>query len=165
MEIRFVSKKKIKIWGYSYKTTINNKNVKDIHAFWKDYMQSGKMKKLHKEKNVKSHNEYGFYYLGNSKPGDSEYIIGVEVKHSSKNNEYRYIEIPAAYYVVFSTMPLKEMNFAENMRKIWEYIFDKWLKETNHRINKNGISFEFYDEIAVPENNKVGEIYISIIKE
>ena len=166
METKYSHKGTIKIMGFSYKTTMkNDQNLKDIPDFWKDYMKNGQMEKLHKENDIKNHDEYGFCISEGSGTDEIEYVIGVEInnKHEIPSG-YKYVEIPSSDYIVFLTEPSNENNFTKSIQGLWGYIWGKWIKETPHKINEEGISYELYNETCMTTENKICEIYITIIK-
>jgi AraC family transcriptional regulator len=163
MNIEFADRGITRIMGYSYKTTAaNGQNLKDIPLFWKNYMQSGQMEKLHKESGVKSHDEYGLCIPKNPEADEMEYIIGVETNNDHIPAGYAHFEIPASKYAVFSTEPSNENNFTKNIQELWGYIFGTWLRETQQTMDEAGIGYELYDETCMTNENKVCKVYIPI---
>ena len=164
MEMRFVTRKSIKLAGYALETSSRNgENTKAVPRFWEAYMSDGRMKKLHAGSFVKNHDEYGVCFPKDA-DGGLEYVIGVEINEESVPAEYHTCEIPAASYAVFSTPPAGADGFSKAIQQAWSLIWNKWFPESGRRIDEAGVCFELYDERCMTETGKVCEIWIPIIQ-
>jgi AraC family transcriptional regulator len=164
MEAKFVKRAGIRLAGYALKTSSRNgENYKAIPQFWGEYMNNGRMQKLHGEDFVKTHAEYGVCFPEDEE-GDFEYVIGVELKEDATLPAgYHCCEIPAASYAVFTTPPANAAAFSGVIQQTWQDIFNQWLPQSGRKIDEAGLSFELYDERSMAESDKVAEIWIPAI--
>ncbi|MDF2557546.1 MAG: AraC family transcriptional regulator [Bacillales bacterium] len=166
MEPKFVTRPAIKLVGYSITTTSDgNENNKEIPKFWNAYMTDGRMEKLHSEKFVKNHAEYGACFPENSNTCEFEYIIGIEPQEGvGIPTEYCTNEIPAATYAVFSSPKSNANNFVSNIQGTWQFIFNEWFPNSGYEYAQGCVDFELYDDRCMSEAEKVCDIYIPVSK-
>ena len=156
----------IKIAGHMIKTrNVDGENSRDIPAFWSSYMSDGRCEKLHSEKFVKKHPEYGACFSVDMETGEFEYVIGVEINDDATiPPEYHTCEIPAATYAVFSTPPSDGEGFVDSIQGAWQYIFNDWFPSSGYEYAPGCVDFELYDERCMTETGKVCEIWIPVVK-
>lgn len=166
LEPKFVSLPDIKLAGYVTKTsTADGKNITGIPAFWKDYMSDGRMDRLHSEKFVENHAEYGACFPENIETGEFDYVIGVKAKKGADIPEEYYVcNLPAATYAVFSTPPCTGDTFSSTIQGVWDYIFNEWLQKSGYVYAPDCVDFELYDERCMSPTAKVCDIYIPVVK-
>ena len=166
MEPKLVKKAPIKLAGLKLKTrTKNGENTKAIPGFWTKCFTDGSHEKLHGEKFVKDHADYGACFPENPENGEFEYIIGVEVKEGyDVPRDYHVCTLPEALYAVFSTPPADEANFSAVIQGTWKYIFSEWFPNSGYEFDSGGIDFELYDERSVGKTGKICDIYIPVVK-
>ncbi|MGN7476691.1 AraC family transcriptional regulator [Solibacillus silvestris] len=166
MEPKFVTLPAIKLAGFAIKTTsVAGENSKAIPAFWNDYMSNGMMEKLHAEKFIKKHDEYGVCFQEDMTTGEFEYVIGVERKDDAEiSGEYHVCEVPPATYAVFSSPPSDGANFAAAIQGTWNYIFNEWFPKSGYEYAPNCNDFELYDDRSMPDEGKICDIYIPVVR-
>lgn len=161
MEPKILRKEKFTIAGYSITTsTVDHRNLIEIPQFWNDYLIDGRMEKLHNEKFVKSHEEYGACLPGNGK-GEFKYLIGVETNGEEIPSEYETYEVVSQLYAVFTTPKATNENFAKKIQETWSFIYKTWLPNSPYKFDEKGIDFELYDQRCFCED-KVIDIYIPV---
>lgn len=164
MEPKFVTLPAIKLAGFAIQTTdIEGENSTAIPAFWDDYMNSGKMDKLHDESFLKNHDEYGVCFHVNPETGAFNYVIGVEQMDGAEiPPHYHVCEVPPATYAVFSTPPSSAVNFAQNIQGTWNYIMNEWFPHAGYEFAPQCVDLERYDGRSIPDEGKICDIYIPV---
>jgi AraC family transcriptional regulator len=150
--------------GFVCNTSTNfGKNYRDIQEFWQDYLQSGKMKKLHAEVFVKDHTEYGICFPHDMWNGNIEYFLGVKAEPDVEvPADYAVRNLPPADYAVFSSVPSDTPHFPQAIFDTWAFIFGQWLPKSDYEIKSGYLQFERYDERVFKDTGKVCEIYIPL---
>jgi AraC family transcriptional regulator len=143
-------------------TTRYGDNYRDIPKFWKDYLYSGAMQKLHNEAFVKDHVEYGVCFPKDSWTGKVEYFLGVQAAENEVPPEYAIRRLSPAVYQVFSSVPSDTSHFPQTIFATWAYIFGEWLPKSGREVDGNFPQFERYDERIFGSTGKVCEIYIPL---
>jgi AraC family transcriptional regulator len=163
MEPKIIKKEQFTLAGYAITTTTkDHRNFKEIPLFWTDYMSDGRMEKLHQEKFVKSHEEYGAC-LPRNEQGEFKYLIAVETNGETIPSEYEVYHVPSQLYAVFTTPKATNDNFSEKIQETWNFIFQKWLPNSPYQFDTNGIDYELYDQRCYCDyEDKVIDIYIPI---
>jgi AraC family transcriptional regulator len=144
-------------------TTRYGENYRDIPNFWKNYLHSGAMQKLHGEAFVKDHAEYGVCFPKDLWTGKVEYFLGVQVTEEEQvPPEYEIRHLSSAVYRVFSSVPSDAPNFPKVIFDTWAFIFGEWLPKSGREIDGRFPQFERYDERVFGSTSKVCEIYIPL---
>ena len=166
MEPKFVTLPSIKLVGFAIRTTSTaGENSKTIPAFWNDYMSGGMMEKLHSENFIKKHDEYGVCFQGDTTTGEFEYVIGVDrIDGKEIPDEYHVCEVPPATYAVFSTPPCDAPNFTAAIQGTWNFIFNEWFPKSGYEYAPDSNDFELYDDRCMPDEGKICDIYIPVLK-
>jgi AraC family transcriptional regulator len=152
----------IKLAGLVYNTTTRyGENFQSIPKFWKDYISSGKMQKLHNERFVKDHVEYGIYFREDPRTGNFEYFLGLDLGEEDAP-DYTVRELLPAHYSVFSSPPADTPDFPAAIYNTWAFIFGDWLPKSGREIDRDFPVFERFDERVWHETGKVCDIYIPL---
>ncbi len=164
MEPKIIRKDKFKLAGYAINTkSANCESVIDIPTFWQDYMSDGRMDKLHSQKFVKSHEEYGAC-LPMEANGNIKYLIGVETNGLPIPSDFFVYDVNSQTYAVFTTPKATNADFVSKIHETWNFIYNQWLPNSPYKMDKQGIDFELYDERCFGDDNKLIDIYIPIIE-
>lgn len=166
MEPKFVALESKKIAGYILRTRpANGENLKAIPEFWTRYLEEGWIKKLHGERFVKNHDEYGACFPESEEDGSFEYMIGVEFNDGADIPEgYEVREIPAATYAVFDTPPADRPSFSNSIQGVWQYILGEWMPGSGYEYAPGCVDYELYDERLMGDTGNVCSIYIPVVK-
>lgn len=166
LEPKFVALPAVKLVGYVLKTTSSDgENSKAIPAFWSDYMSDGRMDRLHAERFLKKHDEYGVCFPEDPETGEFEYVIGVEPKDGATIPEgYHVCVLPPAPYAVFSTPPCTAATFVAAIQDTWNFVFNEWFPRSGYEYAPEGVDFERYDDRCLSDSGKVCEVYIPVVK-
>jgi AraC family transcriptional regulator len=144
-------------------TTRYGENYRDIPEFWKSYLQSGAVRKLHSEPFVKDHTEYGVCFPKDRWTGKIEYFLGVQAAEGNEvPPEYEIRRLPPAVYRVFSSVPSDNSNFPKAIFNEWAFIFGEWLPQSGREVDGRFPQFERYDKRVFGSTGKVCEIYIPL---
>jgi AraC family transcriptional regulator len=166
MEPKMVKREDVKIAGFAIRTiTKDGQNSVEIPKFWQSYLNDGRCKKLHSEPFVEKHAEYGACFSINMEAGETEYVIGVEVKtgHNIPDG-YHVCTLPGALYAVFTTPPADGDGFVSAIQGTWNYIYSEWFPSSGYEFDGKGVDFELYDERCMAETGKVIDICIPVVK-
>jgi AraC family transcriptional regulator len=140
------------------------KPLNKLQELWEECRADGRLEKLHKEKFLKFHAEYGACFFKDNDEDKSVYLIGVEVKSKVIIPfEYDVYTIPEALFAVFSTPPSNEDDFSSILKDTWKFIFSEWLPNSGYEFDDNSIAFELYDERSMNDKDKICNIYIPIV--
>jgi AraC family transcriptional regulator len=166
MEARFVKRPAVTLAGYILNTTSKDgENFRAIPKFWAAYVTDGRMKDLHGEPFLKSHDEYGACLREDPVTGTFEYLIGAEVQDGAAiPDSYQVREIPPAEYAVFSSPPADGTGFSDAIQNTWRRLFAEWLPNSGYDIDPKGIQYELYDERSMSETAKVCDICVPVVK-
>lgn len=152
-----ISKEKIQIIGYEYKTSLNEEvYFKEIPKFYDDFGKNEYYMKI--PKRVAPGVSYGISY-NYYDDGKFSFIVGEAVSSPNKNLESGFlnIEIPKGKYAKF-----KIKGSIEVAKNTWKYIYGTWLLNSNYEL-RDGLDFEVIDVCnSVYPNNMIMEIYIPI---
>ncbi|MCQ2009870.1 MAG: AraC family transcriptional regulator [Sporolactobacillus sp.] len=166
LEPRFVTLSAVKLAGFALKTTSSDgENSKEIPNFWNNYMNDGRMEKLHAEGFIKKHDEYGACFPEDPETGAFDYVIGVEPKDDATiPDSYHVCELPPATYAVFSTPACHAETFVAAIQGTWNYIFNEWFAQSGYEYAPGCADFELYDDRCMSDTGKICDIYIPIVK-
>ncbi len=166
MEPKFVTLPQRKIAGYAIRAkSEGGENMNAVPAFWNAYMSDGRCEKLHMERFVKNHAEYGACFQEDPETGEFDYVIGVAADDDAAVPEgYAVYALPAATYAVFSTPPCDAKSFVPAIQGVWQFAFNEWFPQSGYEYAPGCADFELYDERCMSESGKVCEIYIPVIK-
>lgn len=161
MNPKLIRKERFKVVGYSINTSTKDaKNLVDIPSFWDAYLTDGRMEKLHNEKFIIYHDEYGICLPMDSE-GNFKYLIGVLVNEEVNNNYDSYV-INEQLYLIFTTPKANEQNFSKSIQETWNQIFKEWLPNSNYEYDSSGLEFELYDDRSYGSIDKEMDIYIPV---
>jgi AraC family transcriptional regulator len=163
MEPKFVTKPEFMLIGFELRTTtIDGRNHKEIPAFWQQYIKEDLGSRIPNK--LKPTEELGI--CGDFHPADSSfgYVIGFEVDRFEGAGEDMVCKAyPAAQYVVFTTPPASEDQFAQSIQSTWKAIYKEWFPQSGYE-HAGTPEFELYDERSMGSENKQMDIYIPIKK-
>jgi AraC family transcriptional regulator len=165
MQLKIVTLPAKRLAGFICKTSaLEGRNFKEVPAFWREYIESGKMERLNGEAFVKDHRHYGVWCKEDPDTSGMEYLIGLEVdRDAAVKPDYEVRELRPASYMVFSSLPAEESEFTAAIQKTWARIYGDWIPQSEYEINVMAFEFELYDERAWSEKGKVCDIYIPVI--
>ena len=152
---KFLERGKFDVIGLKCITSLkNNQNKKDVPELWNKFMKSQQNIKNKLNKNV----FYGICIEDKNNAEDFEYIAGVEVKDfKDQQKELVTKKVPASKYAVFT-----HKGDINEIEKTWDYIFGKWLPDSEIKLNQKGLNFELYDERYSDSKDSEVDIYIAI---
>lgn len=164
MEPKIIRKSALKIAGYGIPTN-SARSTKDCPALWDKYVIEGWEEKLYTQLKPLKHGEYGVCYESHKETGEFIYVIGVEVENFDDTTEDMIkVELPASDYAVFTTSPVNDALFSENIQNTWHYIVNEWFPNSGYLWDETKSDFELYDERCHGDTDKVMEIYVPVIK-
>ncbi len=81
--------------------------------------------------------------------GGLKYFFGYISDGGKAPDGFVKVDIPAADYAVFDVPPAASRDdggeeLAQNIRKIWKYIFKEWLDQSAYLFDESKMCFEFY---------------------
>jgi AraC family transcriptional regulator len=166
MNPKFVTCKEFKLVGYELKTSsIGGVNYQEIPAFWQACLVDGRMKKLHALDLIKNHAEYGACSSVDPETGEFSYFIGLELTEDVElPKDFGVWTLPSATYAVFSTPPVKSVDFSKTLKGAWQFIMNEWFPNSGYEYAPNCIDFEHYDYEKMPTDGNVCDIYVPVIK-
>jgi AraC family transcriptional regulator len=147
-------------------TTVEGRNLKDVPAFWRDYIEGGGMKKLSGEAFVKDRRHYGVWFHEDPVTRMLEYFIGLEAgKDDPVPPYYEVRELRPASYMVFSSFPpaADGPELIVAVQKTYARIYGEWIPRLGCDLNVLASDFELYDERVWTGAGKVCDIYIPVI--
>lgn len=81
----------------------------------------------------------------NEKSGELSYFFGFETVCKSVPEGFSVINIPAAEYAVFEvSVSVFDESLSEELKKLWNKIFDEWLPDSEKSFDEGKMCFEFY---------------------
>lgn len=166
MEPKILERPEFIIAGYALQTTTENgQNLKDIPAFWQEYLSQNKGEHLRAQPNVVSPAEYGVCLNVDMETNSLTYHIGVEVSDlEGVDLQLDTATIPAATYAVFTTPPALRSQLAEHIQNTWSYIYNEWFPSSGYEFAPGCADFELYDQRCLRDTDAVMDIYIPIVK-
>lgn len=113
-----------------------------VSNFWNKYNVNGSSRTLSGGKSVR---DYGVC-IWNETCQKQDYYIGIK-SHDAKGNlqNTQKLVIHGGLYASFPTPPSTHGNFVSTIHKTWEYIFGKWIPESDYEF-AGGYQFECYVE-------------------
>ena len=137
---------------YSFKVGVK---LDEIYKIKTEYIEDGRMDKLHGESFIKHHAEYGISFTKDSEDDNAIFVVGLEVKSKNKiPAEYSVFYIPDSLYAVFTT--------TTSIADTWQYIFNEWLPNSGYEYCADGIPFEFFNGRSIID--PVCDIYIPVVR-
>lgn len=168
MEPKIITKPSFKVAGYRFETSLENqRNQREIPAFWERFEVEDWEDKLYKEVKPSSHGEFAICFPPNMETDKFQYMLGVSSDNYLKPSQGIIIaEIKESTYAVFTTPPAsyKDRDFAKAIQGTWDYIMYEWFPHSGYEIAPYMADFEFYDERCHNPSNSVMDIYIPIVK-
>ncbi len=102
--------------------------------------------------------------------GNMTYFFGPIVEDFSYTPKgMTKIELPAATYVVFATVPVDiakgKTEFRRTINCAWKYIYEEWADGSGYDFDQDHIAFEYYaDEGGVHNGEAIVELFVAIKK-
>ncbi|MBO7745701.1 effector binding domain-containing protein [Paenibacillus sp. MWE-103] len=152
MEYRIVTKPAFKVIGYELQTTNDGENLKQIPAFWQEYLRNGWGHKIPNRVHEGSPVELGICHGFNMEEGTFLYLIGMEATDFDNVPEGLVCrEFGEAEYAVFTTPKVPEQEFSPSIQNTWNAIFTEWFPHSGYE-HAGKPEFELYDERCGPGN-------------
>ena len=166
--IRFEKKSAFKVLGFATSSMVRQEAYTfNYVAKWQEVQRDQPEAYLYKVLNPKKHGEVGIFVHDAS--GGGYYVLGLPVENFDLIEEGMVpIEVPEAFYAVFTTIPVDEQanlgQFAKTIRKVWRGIFENWLPTSGYEYDSSKQDFEYYDERCHSDVDAVMEIWIPVKK-
>lgn len=95
--------------------------------------------------------------------GNMEYLMGDVVTQSSDNilDELNNYQVPAGKYAVFSIKPKASFLWGYTIGKTKQYIYAKWLPESQYESAGTIDDFEYHDERSLLKKPEI-DLYVAI---
>ncbi|KIL37824.1 AraC family transcriptional regulator [Gordoniibacillus kamchatkensis] len=164
MEHRIVTKPAFKVIGYELRTSTNDgENLRQIPAFWQDYIQGGWGRRIPNRVHKESWVELGICHSFDMESGTFAYMIGMEAEHFEGVPEDLVCrEFMPAEYAVFTTPKVPPAQLSPSIQSTWRAIFAEWFPHSGYE-HAGTPEFELYDERCHPGNPEVQiDIYIPV---
>ncbi|WP_235947530.1 AraC family transcriptional regulator [Paenibacillus glycinis] len=152
MDYRIAKKPAFKVIGYELQTTNDGENLKEIPAFWQEYLKNGWEKKIPNRVHADSPVELGICHGFDMDAGTFLYLIGMEATDFDNVPDGLICrEFGEAEYAVFSTPKVPEEQFSPSIQSTWQAIFGEWFPHSGYE-HAGKPEFELYDERCGPGN-------------
>ena len=167
-QVRFESKDSFKIIGFaSQPVNLSGASTSEYAAAWSKVEHDEPEAYLYQQLDPQKHGEVGIFMPDSA--GEGHYVLGLLVDDFSKaESNMTCIEIPAADYAVFTTIPVDESvnpgQFAEMIKRTWKGIFENWLEASGYLYDFSKLDFEYYDERCHSDLDAIMEIWIPVVK-
>ncbi|MBW5447155.1 helix-turn-helix domain-containing protein [Cohnella sp. CFH 77786] len=165
MEYRIVEKPAFKVIGYGLQTTnIEGRNLKEVPAFWSDYLENRKWSRIPNVIPRDNPVELGLCADFDPEADTFTYIIGMEAEHFDNVPEDMVCrEFPAGTYAVFTTPKSSPEDFSPTIQASWKSIWEEWFPHSGYE-HAGTVEFEWYDERCHRDKNELlqMDIYIPV---
>ena len=124
----------------------------DIPAYWETINMNywDPLTRLHNVFNKSKHCEYTVCFDIDPVTNEFTYLLGVGVDNPedlSKIEPDMYeMEMPGGSYAKFTTPPIENSKYVQNVRDTWKNVFDSWLPASAYEFDEKRYDFEYYDE-------------------
>ncbi|WP_110045453.1 AraC family transcriptional regulator [Paenibacillus cellulosilyticus] len=163
LEYRIITKPAFKVIGYETTTTsCNGDNMREIPAFWQDYIKRGLSQQIPNRISTEMA-ELGICYNFNMETSQFNYLIGMEVGTFDGMLEGQVArEFGEADYAVFTTPLVEPALFTHSIQSTWQRIYTEWFPQSGYE-HAGKPEFELYDERSNPARPEIQmDIYIPI---
>jgi len=165
MEYRLIEKPAFKVVGYALETTsVEGQNLKDIPAFWADYMENGRGRRLLQVIGKEHAPELGICTDFDPETGRFVYLIGMEVdSFDGIPSDLVCREFPGANFAVFTTPKVQPQHFSNSIQETWRVVFNEWFPTSGYE-HAGTAEIEWYDERSNPgiDGTPQMDIYIPV---
>ncbi|MEF3306143.1 AraC family transcriptional regulator [Paenibacillus sp. GYB003] len=164
MEYRIVAKPAFKVIGYELRTsTCDGENLREIPAFWQQYLQNRRWERIPNAVHRDSPVELGICHSFDMDSGTFTYMIGMEAEHfEGVPDDLACREFTAAEYAVFTTPKVPREQFSASIQSTWQSVFSEWFPHSGYE-HAGTPEFELYDERCHPDKPEVQmDIYVPI---
>jgi len=164
MDYVIVRKPAFTLIGYELKTSsMDGKNLQEIPAFWREYLQENKGAAIPNRVHEDSPVELGICTDFNMETGTFSYLIGMEVTHTDQVPAGLICRgFPEETYAVFTSPKVTPDQFSASIQSTWKAIFEEWFPHSGYE-HAGSSEFELYDARCHPGNDLVQmDIYIPI---
>ncbi|QHW31717.1 AraC family transcriptional regulator [Paenibacillus rhizovicinus] len=152
MNFRLETKPAFKVIGYELQTTSDGENLKQIPAFWQEYIRNGWSQTIPNRVHKDSPVELGICHGFNMDAGTFLYLIGMEAENFDNVPDGLVCrEFGEAEYAVFATPKVPEQQFSNSIQSTWQAIFNEWFPHSGYE-HAGKPEFELYDSRSGPGN-------------
>lgn len=117
-------------------------SIKENGAYWKNIDFT---KYPAYPENLEDCGEVAAWIQPNKKSGELSYFFGFETKTESVPEGFSTIEVPSAVYAVFEVpVNVFDEKLSEELKKLWNKIFDKWFSLSEKTFDEEKMCFEYY---------------------
>lgn len=154
MDVKFVIKQEFKIVGMDILTTIEeNERDRSIPKLWDRYIE-----RESEIKNTVKESSMGLCEVTADSEDEFTYICCKEVENFEEVPEGMVTRtVKTAKYAVFT-----HKGAVDNLGETYDYIYRKWLPNSEYEIISDGYDFELYDERFDNTENSELDIYIPV---
>lgn len=104
--------------------------------------------------------EIGAWMHPSETGGELKYFFGYISDAADVPDGFVKVDVPAAEYAVFDIPPASTFEnggeeLAQNIRKVWKYIFKEWLDASAYLFDESTLCFEFY-------HGEVTKVYVPV---
>jgi AraC family transcriptional regulator len=163
LDYRIVTKPAFNVIGYETATTAcNGDNMRDIPAFWQDYIKRGLSQQI-PNRIATEMAELGICYNFNMETSQFNYLIGMEVNSFDGLLEGQVArQFAEADYAVFTTPLVPLEQFTQSIQSTWKAIYTEWFPQSGYE-HAGKPEFELYDERSNPALPEIQmDIYIPV---
>jgi AraC family transcriptional regulator len=164
MDFRIVRKPAFKVIGYELRTsTADGENLRNIPAFWQEYLQKGWGCNIPNRVHQDSPVELGICHSFDMESGNFAYLIGMEAEHfENVPDDLVCREFMPAEYAVFTTPKVPHEQFSSSIQSTWKSIFEEWFPHSGYE-HAGTPEFELYDQRCHPgQPDTQMDIYVPV---